>query len=223
MVSNPEFLKEGTAVDDFLKPDRVVIGTDDPKVEQIMRQLYEPFVRTGNPIMVMDHASAEITKYAANAMLATRISFMNEIANLCDKVGADVGKVRQRHGHRQPHRAVVPLPRRRLRRLLLPQGRQGPGADRQGPRRRPCEVVAAVERANDAQKTILLPRHGADPGRPRGQDDRHLGPRLQAHDRRHARGARAAPSSSSSWPRGPRCAPTIPRPCTRRSASWATG
>jgi UDPglucose 6-dehydrogenase len=66
VVSNPEFLKEGTAVDDFLKPDRVVIGTDDPKVEQIMRQLYEPFLRTGNPLMVMDHASAEITKYAAN-------------------------------------------------------------------------------------------------------------------------------------------------------------
>jgi len=94
IVSNPEFLKEGTAVDDFLKPDRVVIGTDDPKVEQTMRQLYEPFVRTGNPILVMDHASAELTKYAANAMLATRISFMNEIAGLCDRLGADVGQVR---------------------------------------------------------------------------------------------------------------------------------
>ena len=98
VVSNPEFLKEGTAVEDFLKPDRVVIGTDDPKVEQVMRQLYEPFLRTGNPLMVMDHASAEITKYAANAMLATRISFMNEIANLCDAVGADVGKVRHAVG-----------------------------------------------------------------------------------------------------------------------------
>src|SRR5512147_1541308 len=94
VVSNPEFLKEGAAVDDFLKPDRVVIGTDDPKVEAIMRELYEPFVRTGKPVLVMDPASAELTKYAANAMLATRISFMNEIANFCDRVGADVKQVR---------------------------------------------------------------------------------------------------------------------------------
>src|SRR6266571_3464052 len=94
VVSNPEFLKEGTAVDDFLKPDRVVIGIDDPKVETIMRTLYEPFVRTGNPILVMDHASAELTKYAANAMLAARISFMNEMANYCDKVGANVRLIR---------------------------------------------------------------------------------------------------------------------------------
>jgi UDPglucose 6-dehydrogenase len=94
VCSNPEFLKEGAAVDDFMRPDRVVIGTEDPKVEAIMRELYEPFVRQGHPILVMDHASAELTKYAANAMLATRISFMNEIANLCDKVGADVKQVR---------------------------------------------------------------------------------------------------------------------------------
>jgi UDPglucose 6-dehydrogenase len=94
VVSNPEFLKEGAAVEDFLKPDRVVIGTDDPEAEAVMRELYEPFVRTGKPILVMDHASAELTKYAANGMLATRISFMNEIANLCDQVGADVRQVR---------------------------------------------------------------------------------------------------------------------------------
>ncbi len=98
VVSNPEFLKEGTAVDDFLKPDRVVIGTDDPAVEAVMRKLYEPFVRTGKPILVMDPPSAELTKYAANAMLATRISFMNEIANYCDRVGADVRQVRMGMG-----------------------------------------------------------------------------------------------------------------------------
>ncbi|MFG0318880.1 MAG: UDP-glucose dehydrogenase family protein, partial [Planctomycetota bacterium JB042] len=94
VVSNPEFLKEGAAIDDFMKPDRVVIGTDDPRVAEIMKELYSPFVRSGNPIIVMDVASAELTKYAANAMLATRISFMNEIANICERVGADVTKVR---------------------------------------------------------------------------------------------------------------------------------
>jgi UDPglucose 6-dehydrogenase len=95
VVSNPEFLKEGTAVDDFLKPDRVVIGTSDARARDIMVELYAPFVRTGNPVLVMDAPSAELTKYAANAMLASRISFMNEIANLCDRVGADVGEVRR--------------------------------------------------------------------------------------------------------------------------------
>jgi UDPglucose 6-dehydrogenase len=95
VVSNPEFLKQGAAVEDFLKPDRVVIGTDDPRAAEIMRELYRPFTRTGAPIMVMDAASAEVCKYAANAMLATRISFMNEIANVCERFGADVDKVRQ--------------------------------------------------------------------------------------------------------------------------------
>ena len=95
VVSNPEFLKEGNAVNDFLKPDRVVIGCDDAKGADVMRRLYAPFVRTGNPVIVMDVVSAELTKYAANAMLATRISFMNEIAQLCERVGADVNKVRE--------------------------------------------------------------------------------------------------------------------------------
>jgi UDPglucose 6-dehydrogenase len=157
VVSNPEFLKEGTAVDDFLKPDRVVIGTDDPKVEAVMRELYEPFLRTGHPILVMDHASAELTKYAANAMLATRISFMNEIANLCDKVGADVRHVRMGIGTdaRIGQSFLFPgvgyggscFPKDV--KALLRVGRDVG-----------CElrVVDAVDSANDAQKTILLPR-----------------------------------------------------------------
>jgi UDPglucose 6-dehydrogenase len=95
VVSNPEFLKQGAAVEDFLKPDRVVIGTSEPRAAEIMRELYLPFTRTGAPIMVMDCASAELCKYAANAMLATRISFMNEVANVCERFGADVDKVRQ--------------------------------------------------------------------------------------------------------------------------------
>ena len=98
VVSNPEFLREGVAVEDFLKPDRVVIGTRSARAQKTMRQLYEPFVRQGNPIIFMDERSAEMTKYAANAYLATRITFMNEIANLCERVGANVDMVRMGMG-----------------------------------------------------------------------------------------------------------------------------
>jgi len=95
VVSNPEFLKQGAAVDDFMKPDRVVIGAEDQSGADLMESLYRPFTRTGAPIMIMDCASAELCKYAANALLATRISFMNEIANVCELFGADVDRVRQ--------------------------------------------------------------------------------------------------------------------------------
>ncbi len=94
VVSNPEFLREGFAVDDFLKPDRVVVGTSSERARKVMEELYKPFVRQGNPIIFMDERSAELTKYAANAFLATKITFMNEIANFCERVGADVDKVR---------------------------------------------------------------------------------------------------------------------------------
>ncbi len=98
VVSNPEFLREGVAVDDFMKPDRVVVGTSSDRAKRVMRELYEPFVRQGNPIIFMDERSAEMTKYAANSYLATRISFMNEIANLCELVGANVDMVRMGMG-----------------------------------------------------------------------------------------------------------------------------
>jgi UDPglucose 6-dehydrogenase len=94
VASKPEFLNQGAAVEDFLKPDRVVVGADDPRPAEILRELYSPFVRTGNPVMIVDIQTAELVKYAANAFLAARISFMNEIANLCELVGADVDMVR---------------------------------------------------------------------------------------------------------------------------------
>ena len=99
VVSNPEFMKEGAAIDDFMKPDRVVIGGRSEEALDKLRELYSPLVRTDNPILSMDNRSAEMTKYAANALLATRISFVNEVANLCEKVGADVGMVRRGIGH----------------------------------------------------------------------------------------------------------------------------
>jgi len=95
VVSNPEFLREGVAVDDFMRPDRVVVGTSSERAKKVMSKLYNPFVRQGNPIYYMDERSAEMTKYAGNAYLATRISFMNEIANLCEKLGANVDAVRK--------------------------------------------------------------------------------------------------------------------------------
>lgn len=94
IVSNPEFLKQGAAVDDFLRPDRVIIGSDSENATEIMKELYAPFVRTGNPVIIMDVKSAEMTKYAANSFLAVKISYINEIANICEKVGADIEKVR---------------------------------------------------------------------------------------------------------------------------------
>jgi len=95
VASNPEFLREGAAVEDFMKPERVVVGTSSEKAADIMNTLYEPFVRSGNPIIIMDERSSELTKYAANAMLATKITFMNEIANICERVGANVDNVRR--------------------------------------------------------------------------------------------------------------------------------
>jgi UDPglucose 6-dehydrogenase len=95
VVSNPEFLKEGTAIDDFMKPDRVVVGCDEVRVAELMKELYAPFTRTNRPIIIMDVVSAELTKYAANAFLATKISFINELANICSRTGANISQVRQ--------------------------------------------------------------------------------------------------------------------------------
>ena len=155
ICSNPEFLKEGAAVEDFMRPDRVILGVESAHARRVMTDLYAPFVRTGKPILLMDISSAEMTKYAANGMLATRISFMNEIANLCDKVGANVDFVRKGIGSDS----------RIGQSFLFP----GPGyggscfpkdvkalvrmAEDCGV---PLDVLAAVESANDRQKRVLL-------------------------------------------------------------------
>ena len=119
-----------------MKPDRVVVGVRRPEVGEVLRELYAPFLRTEQPFLVMSPESAEMTKYAANAMLATKISFINEMANLCDRLGADINDVRQGIGHDAADRLPVPLPGPRLRRQLLPQGRAGD--PRHGPRHGPA-------------------------------------------------------------------------------------
>ncbi len=155
VVSNPEFLKQGAAIDDFMRPDRVVIGAEDDRAAALMRQLYAPFTRTGAPIQVMDCASAELSKYAANAMLATRVSFMNEVANVCELVGADVDKVR----------GVVATDRRIGSSFLFPGIGYGGSCfpkdiralvnSARGAGYR-CHIIEAVEAVNGAQKLRLV-------------------------------------------------------------------
>ncbi len=157
VVSNPEFLREGFAVDDFLKPDRVVIGTSDERAEKIMESLYKPFVRQGNPIIFMDEKSAELTKYAANSFLATKITFMNEIANFCEKVGADVDKVRIGIGSDDRIGKRFLFPGIGYGGSCFPKDVQalyksGKEVDFT------FEILDAVMRVNEDQKTILFPK-----------------------------------------------------------------
>jgi len=157
VVSNPEFLREGVAVDDFMKPERVVIGTSSAKARKIMETLYAPFVRQGNPLVFMDERSAELTKYAANSFLATKITFMNEIANLCELVGADVDSVRKGIG----------TDSRIGKRFLFPGIGYGGSCfpkDVQALAKSSSDVkydfriLEAVMKVNEDQKTILIPR-----------------------------------------------------------------
>jgi len=164
VCSNPEFLKEGAAVEDFMKPDRVVVGVDSDRAARVLEELYAPFVRTGNPLIFMDIASAEMTKYAANAMLATRISFMNQIARLCERVGADVTLVRKGIGTDRRIGSAFLFPGPGYGGSCFPKDvkaliRTG---DEQGV---PLDVLQAVEAANERQKRVLfekLARHFDD-------------------------------------------------------------
>ena len=161
VCSNPEFLKEGAAVEDFMKPDRVVVGVDSDDAAKVIEELYAPFVRTGNPLVVMDIPSAEMTKYAANAMLATRISFMNQIARLCEAVGANVTHVRRGIGSDRRIGQAFLFPGPGYGGSCFPKDVKAlirTASDNDVP----FDVMRAVESANDAQKTVLfgkLKRH----------------------------------------------------------------
>jgi UDPglucose 6-dehydrogenase len=154
MASNPEFLKEGAAIEDFMKPDRVVVGVRRPEVGELLRELYSPFLRTEHPFLVMTPESSEMTKYAANAMLATKISFINEMANLCDPLGADIDDVRRGIGHdaRIGFQFLFPgagyggscFPKDV--RALQSMGRKT---------RQPLRMMDAVDQVNEAQKLVL--------------------------------------------------------------------
>ncbi|MGE0812132.1 MAG: UDP-glucose/GDP-mannose dehydrogenase family protein [Vicinamibacterales bacterium] len=168
VVSNPEFLKQGAAVDDFMKPDRVVIGAEDEKAAELMVALHKPFTRTGAPIMVMDCASAELSKYAANAMLATKISFMNEIANVCEAYGADVDRVRQAMGS---DRRIGPA-------FLFPGVGYGGSCFPKdvkalvkfsGDKKYDFKILKAVEAVNESQKRVLLKKMEAHFGTLKGR------------------------------------------------------
>ncbi len=155
MASNPEFLKEGAAVDDFMKPDRVVIGVRSPKAEQLLRDLYSPFLRTDHPLLVMTPESAEMTKYVANAMLATKISFINEMANLCEVMHADINDVRRGIGHdsRIGFQFLFPGPGyggscfpKDVNALIAMARKHG----------QPAHLIEAVEQVNQRQKRMLV-------------------------------------------------------------------
>lgn len=157
VVSNPEFLREGFAVDDFLKPDRVVIGTESDRAKKILEGLYKPYVRQGNPIIFMDEKSAELTKYASNAFLATKITFMNEIANFCEKVGADVDAVRRGMGSDTRIGKRFLFPGIGYGGSCFPKDVQAlvKSGDEEGYH---FDILESVERVNHKQKTSLVPK-----------------------------------------------------------------
>lgn len=155
VASNPEFLKEGAAIEDFMKPDRIVVGTDSPQADALFQKLYKPFVLNGHPILFMDIASAEMTKYAANAMLATKISFMNDIANLCERVGADVNLVRKGIGSDPRIGSKFIYPGLGYGGSCFPKDVQAliQTADVHG---HPMRILKAVEQVNNDQKARMV-------------------------------------------------------------------
>ena len=187
VASNPEFLKEGAAIDDFMRPDRIAVGVDSERAEKLMQQLYKPFTLNGHPVIIMDIVSCEMTKYAANSMLATKISFMNDIANLCEIVGADVNMVRKGIGSdsRIGHKFIYPgagyggscFPKD-VKALIKTAAEN----------KYNLRVLQAVEEVNDSQKEIMFKKiSDYYNGDLKGKNDCSLGIVIQAQNRRYER------------------------------------
>ena len=215
VASNPEFLREGAAIDDFKRPDRVVIGVDDEHAATVLHEIYRPLLGNETPLLVMKRRAAELTKYAANAFLATKISFINEIADLCEKVRADVHDVARGIGldSRIGARFLQPgpgyggscFPKDTL--ALLKTGQDFEA---------PLRIVEAVVASNDNAQALDGPQGGPRARRRRArQDGRAARPDLQGQHRRHARFARRWRSCARCRMPAPRCAPTIPKAWSR--------
>ena len=223
VANNPEFLKEGAAIDDFNKPDRVVVGVRRAEVGERLRELYAPFLRTDRPFLVMTPEIAEMTKYVANCLLATKISFINEMANLCEAYGADINEVRRGIGHDQRIGFSFLFPGVGYGGSCFPKDIRAVIHMAQS-RGLPARMMEAVDAVNEAQKDVLarkiLAHFGGDGA---GQDGRRLGPGLQAPDRRRPRGPRARPDRRPARRRGRASGSTTPRRSPTSGPSTATG
>ena len=222
VASNPEFLKEGSAIDDFIKPDRVVVGVRRQEVGDVLHELYKPFLRTEKPFLIMSPESAELTKYVANALLSTKISFINEMANLCERMNADINDVRRGIGHDSRigfaflfpgvgyGGSCFPKDVRALVRMAEDHGVEP-------------QMMRAVDSVNEHQKQIVVEKikHALRRQAAR-QNDRRLGPGVQAADRRHPRSARPGAHRLAARTRSARCAFTIPKRWTTSAESTAT-
>ena len=222
VVSNPEFLKEGAAIADFMKPDRVVVGTDNPRTAELLKTLYDPFTRNRERMIVMDVRSAELTKYAANAMLATKISFMNEIANLAERMGADIEKVRVGIGSDPRIGYSFIYPGAGYGGSCFPKDVKAL-VHSAGEYQFDAQLLKSVEAVNKRQKQLLFRKISAYfGGNLKGKTIARVGPGVQAQHRRHARGAGARADGSAAGRPGPRCGPTTRSRWARRGASTAT-
>ena len=221
VASNPEFLREGAAIRDFKIPDRIVVGADDDTARDVLKEIYRPLFLNQAPILFTGRRTAELTKYAANAFLAMKISFINEMADLCEAVGADVQEVARGIGLDNRIGAEVPSRRARLWRQLLPQGHAGAAADRRGGRRRAAHHRRPWSRSmTTARRRWPTGSRQSARREPRRQARRRARPDLQAEHRRHARRAVDPADQATAGNAAPRSWRSTRSAASRPSRCW---